>query len=340
MKDLRDSQGRVWKATTGALVSIGLLAAGCGGDDEFGTGSLTVLLEAEDVIVDGLEPGEDSENMRDGWAARFDRYIATVGDIDVHLSTDESVEAEADEAFVVDMTEVPAAGLSLWSLEGLREGRWEFNYATPGAGDGSTRHDSVTPADYDDMVANDWTYFIDGELTKADGQSCPPAALASVPEGKAPNGNTSGNNNCYNAPTVRFTFGATAETSFGPCEIDEVPGFAIAADRTQTVAATLHGDHLFFNGFPEGDEGGTQRLAQWLADCDLNLDGTVTQEELEAIAPSQLPEIDERYQLGGSPITPLNNMYDYVIAQLKTQGHFQGEGECPFDGMAHDHNDG
>ena len=46
---------------------------------------------------------------------------------------------------------------------------------------------------------------------------------------------------------------------------------------------------------------------------------------------------DDRYQLGGSPITPLNDMYDYLSAQLKTQGHFQGEGECPVDGVEHDH---
>lgn len=100
---------------------------------------------------------------------------------------------------------------------------------------------------------------------------------------------------------------------------------------------TIHGDHLFFNGFPEGDEGGVMRLAQWLADCDLNLDGTVTQAELEAIDPAQLPELDDRYQLGGSPITPIDDMYVYVTAQLKTQGHFQGEGECPVDGLAHEH---
>jgi len=103
------------------------------------------------------------------------------------------------------------------------------------------------------------------------------------------------------------------------------------------VAATIHGDHIFFNGFPESGEGGVMRLAQWLADCDLNLDGEVTREELEMIAPADLPEIDTRFQLGGSPITPLLEMWDYVTAQLKTQGHFQGEGECAFDGMAHGH---
>ena len=238
----------------------------------------------------------------------------------------------------MDLLKVPSAGLELWTFSDLEAGRWEFNYSTPGAADGSSRHESVPEADYKEMVDNDWTYHVSGTISKADGQSCPPANLV-MAGGKMPNGNKSGANDCYDAPEVKFQFGATAETKFGPCEIDEVPGVAIAANTTKTVAATIHGDHLFFNGFPEGDEGGVKRLAQWWADCDLNLDGTVTKEELEAIKPSDLPELDKRYSLGGSPITPLNDMYDYVLAQLKTQGHYQGEGECPADGKAHEHGD-
>jgi hypothetical protein len=294
-----------------------------------------VLLESEDVITEGLQPGDRAENVRDGWTVEFDKYIIAIGDVDVHLASDEDVEAEAGDVFVVDLTEVPGQGLPLWEIDNLRAGRWQFFYATPGAGDGSERHETVSSGDYDDMVENDWTYLVDGVLEKEDGESCPPSDLAS-PGDASPNGNTSGGNDCYDAPSVRFMFGVTAETSFGPCEIDEVPGFAVSEGATQTVAATIHGDHLFFNGFPEGEESGTLRLAQWWADSDLNLDGTVTQEELEAIDPSTLPEIDERYQLGAPPITPLDNMYTYVRGQLKTQGHFQGEGECPWDGMAHE----
>ena len=331
---MQRSTHNLMNAALGAMACLGLVATGCG--EETGTGTLSIMLDHGGAIFDGLQPGTDASNLRDGWAATVDKYIVTVGDIDVHLSTDEEVESEAGEVFVVDLTEVPSTGLPLWNMEGLRDGRWEFNYSTPGAADGSTRHDSVSQADYDAMVAGDWTYLVDGTLTKSDGQSCPPASLA-MPGSKMPNGNMSGTNDCYDAPTVRFNIGATAETSYGPCEVDEVPGFALADGGSQTVAATVHGDHIFFNGFPEGDEGGVMRLAQWIADCDLNLDGTVTRAELEAIAPSQLSEIDTRYQLGGSPVTPLNNMYDFVVGQLKTQGHFQGEGECPVDGKAHDH---
>lgn len=321
------------------LLCAGLVATGCGSDDEAGTGSLTVLLEAEDTITEGLAAGDDVENIQDGWDAVYEKFVVAIGNIDLHFATDEDLEAEADDVFIVDLTQVPASGLALWSLDGLREGRWEFNFDTPGAAHGGKRHASVSLADYDEMVENDWTYLVDGTLSKDDGQSCPPTALVE-PGDRTANGQMSGGNACFDAPSIRFFFGIPAETRFGPCKIDGVPGIAISAGGTQTVATTIHGDHLFFNGFPEGDEGGITRLAQWLADSDLNLDGTVTAAELEAIAPEQLPELDEdRYQLGGSPIKPLDNMYTYVIAQLKTQGHFQGEGECDIDGMEHGHDD-
>ena len=332
------TQSKSWIVSVLTLFGAGFLATGCGSNDEAGTGSLTVLVEAEDTITEGLAAGDDLENIHDGWSATYDKFIVAIGDIDLHFATDEDLEAEAPDVFIVDLTQAPASGIPLWELDGLREGRWEFNFQTPGAGHGGERHSSVSGTDYDQMVESDWTYSIDGELTKPDGQSCPPAALVQ-PGDKTPNGKSSGGNDCYAASAVRFTFGVTAETAFGPCQIDGVPGVSISAGEHETVAATIHGDHLFFNGFPEGDEGGVTRLGQWLADCDLNLDGIVTQEELENVAPEQLPELDGRYQLGGSPITPLENMYDYVKSQLKTQGHFQGEGECPFDGREHDHAD-
>ena len=56
----------------------------------------------------------------------------------------------------------------------------------------------------------------------------------------------------------------------------------------------------------------------------------MSETELKAIPLSALSELDpERYQLGGAPIA-LSTVWDYVRAQLMTQGHFQGEGECPY----------
>lgn len=309
--------------------------AGCEEAAKSGEGSLTVLLEPESTITAGLEPGPGVAQIRDGWAARFDRYVVAVGEIDLHWATDDAVQAQAEPAYAVDLTQLPPAGLALWSLEGLRAGRWAVHFATVPASE-AVRHESVEVADDERMVAQGWSHWITGSLTQVGGQSCPPKALAQPGERVAVGQNTGGDD-CYEAQTVRFEFGVSAPTRSGPCEIDGSPGVAVVAGGVQTVALSMHGDHLFFNGFPEGGEGGVTRLAQWLADCDLDLDGVVTQAELRAIAPSQLSQIDTRYQLGGSPITPLETMYDYVASQLKTQGHFQGEGECPIDGVAHDH---
>lgn len=308
-----------------------------GGPDASGGGALAVIVEAEDTITEGLAAGDEPEQIRDGWAVTFDRYVVVIGDVDVHLSTDESVVVEIADTYAVDLVTVPSTGLELWTSGGLTSGRWDFNYAIAGAGDGAMPHSSVSTELFDEMVAGDWTYLIEGAIERADGQSCPPAGLASV-GGATPNGNTNAAGDaCFDNPSVAFRFGLTAETAFGPCEVDEMPGFAVTEGATTTVSMTIHGDHVFFNGFPEGGEGGVMRLAQWLADCDLDLDGEVTRAELEQIAPADLAELDGRFQLGGSPITPLTTMWDYLTAQVKTQGHFQGEGECPLDGMAHAH---
>lgn len=325
---------RINKFTSLALAGLGLLWTGCAEDEA----SLKVMLESEDTIVQGLAPGAGAENIRDGWSVNFERFLAVVGPIELKSATDPNRSASSSQVHLVDLKQVPAGGLPLWTLE-APEGRWEFRYDTPGATAGFVKHANVTPQDAEVMRANNWTYHVIGALTKTDGQSCPPLALAK-PGAKQSNGKKSGNNPCYAAPTVRFDIGATAATEFGPCEVDGIPGVALSSAKELSVAVTIHGDHLFFNGFPEGDEGGVMRLAQWLADCDLNLDGLVTKEELAAIAPTQLPEVNGRYQLGGSPITPLTNMYQFATAQFKTQGHFQGEGECPVDGKAHDHGHG
>ncbi len=175
--------------------------------------------------------------------------------------------------------------------------------------------------------------MIRGSLAKPDGRSCPPALLAT------PGDAVADADGCYANTTIAFDFCAEAETAFGPCESGDGPtGIAVSGDGTQSGSLTIHGDHIFFNGFPEGEEGGIMRFAQWLADCDLDLDGNVTRAELEAIEPSDLAELDSRYDLS-APFDDLrlDTMWNYLRAQLKTQGHFQGEGECPFDGVIHEH---
>jgi hypothetical protein len=307
--------------------------SGCNGEVS-GSGKLSVLLESEDTIVDGLNPGEGVEDIQDGWQVRWDKYIAVIGDIDVHLATDEEIEDHDEDLYVVDLTELPSQGLPLWEIPSLPEGRWEFHYMLGGGAHDAIQHESVSDKDFEAIVDEDATYLISGTLSKDDGRSCPPDALASSESATRAGENDAGVP-CFENATITFSLLVPAETLFGPCELDGVQGFSITDGETRTVAATLHGDHLFFNGFPTSDEGGVVRLAQWLADSDLDLDGEVTQAELEAIAPGDLSEFAD-YQYANAPIS-IETLWDYVVAQLKTQGHMNGEGECPVDGEEHDH---
>lgn len=330
------NQARVYGGLFGCALAAAMQTGCDNSDQSTGVAQLNVLLEAEDTITGGLQPGTTGEAIQDGWTVTFDDYIAVVGDIDVSFATDPTVTAEARSTYAVDLKDVPPEGLSLWSLDNLQTGRWEFNYSIRGAADGAMPHSTVTQAQFQEMLDGDLTYLIAGRLTQTGGRSCPPTAFANPGMSAVVSGQPKAGATCYENETIAFRFGVQAETAFGPCEVDTVTGFAVTAGSSTTVAATIHGDHMFFNGFPEGSEANVTRLAQWLADSDLNVDGEVTRAELEQLSTSDLAEFDTRYSLGGSPIM-LTNLWTYVQAQLKTQGHFQGEGECPADGTGHSH---
>lgn len=162
------------------LSALSLVACG-----DPGTGSLSVLVEAEDTITGGLEPGEGVENIRDGWSVGFDRYIAVLGPVDLHYATDASLEAEAPASYAIDLTKIPAQGIELWKLDELREGRWEFGYQLAGGAHGAERHSTVDEDTFAAIVEGDLSYWISGVLTKETGVSCPPPSWSS-PGTKSP----------------------------------------------------------------------------------------------------------------------------------------------------------
>lgn len=283
---------------------IVLFAAGCADP----TGELTVLLDAEDSITQGLEPGTGEEDIVDGWTVRFTKYVVSIGDVRLSRSAD-GLDASDPDVTVIDLAALPAGGVELASFEALSVGRWDqFVYSTP-APDGATRDESVSEADFEEMIANDWTHLIEGTLESAEGESCPPDGA------------------CRPATSLSFRFAASVPTTFGPCEAEDgLPGATVIEGGT-TVSVTIHGDHVFFDAFPSGAEV-VERRAQWLANADTDGDDAITPEELMAIdAAALLPS--ETHSLAGAEI-PIETGWDFVRAQLATQGHFQGEGECPW----------
>ncbi len=328
------------RASAWMCVAMACGVYGCGSDDE-GEGSLTIAVQSEESITQGVSAGDDVEDIADGWDATFERYAVVIGDIDLHLATDEDEAQEIDAMFAVDLVDVPESGLPLWQIDGLRASRWDVHYHL-GQADGETlRDDSVSEDDLAAMRDAGLTYAIRGTLAAQSGRSCPPPALADVSASAVSAGENEAGDACYENSAIAFAIDVAAAVAFGPCQLDGVQGVSIPSGGSQTLTLTLHGDHLFFNGFPAGTEGGVSRLAQWLADCDLNVDGEVTTQELASIELSALSEIDERFQLTSNdddqPPLAEGSALDYVIAQLKTQGHINGEGECAIDGAEHDH---
>jgi hypothetical protein len=296
---------------------------GCGNSS--GTGTAQVKLGAEQTITDGLQPGSELENIVDGWRVQFDKYIVAIGDVHIER-TEAEVDVHDETVWVVDLKQLPPGGLELTRFENIKADRWDyFGYRTPHA-EGAQRHDSVSQSDFDEMAENDWTYLIKGTLSNPEGESCPPGG------------------ECTSNTEISFRFGAHAEAEYRNCSAEEgLPGFAVTKGGTTAVEATLHGDHIFFDAFPTGAEV-IERRAQWLANADTDADGEVTRQELQALDPAELFPSDT-YNLGGSPLE-LTSAWDYIPAQLTTQGHFQGEGGCQWcvagmcsEGHHHHHGD-
>jgi hypothetical protein len=328
----KQSTTRQFRKLRPACVAAWLLtpiAPGCGDSAENETpGTLRVLLEPEDTITSGLRPGSEVEAIADGWTITYDKYLLAVGRIAVDYATDRSLGADDRDVFVADLTQLPSSGETLWKVEGLQPGRWNFGFEFATASSKSKRHDSVDEADFERMVDGGYTYLISGTLTKEEGQSCPPTNHSNVTDIESTAENSAGDA-CYPNSTISFEFAVAANAKFRNCELDGVAGFALAEAATATEAITVHGDHLFFNGFPAGSEGGVMRLAQLWADTDLNVDGKIDVAEFGDVLIADMPEWDDRYQLGGAPeVGRLETLGDVVAAQLMTQGHMNGEGEC------------
>ena len=314
---------------TAWLRTVGLVVlAACGTPD----GALDLFVEAEESIVAGVEAGTGADDLRDGWTASFDRYVVVLGEIELQLATDADVRSGLPGLVALDLAAIAPGGEPFGAVQ-TQAGRYEVRYRQSSAR-GATNH-GVATADFEEMVAGDCTYLVSGSITHPEGRSCP-SSLGDVPSDRTPDAD-----GCFPARAVSFRWCAAAPAVFGPCQSENGPSGVAVTEGGAIASLTIHGDHLFFNGFPEGEEGGIVRLAQWIADADLDLDGEVTRAELERIALADVVEFDGRYALGGAPPLPnlpgestpepMDDLWSYVRAQLRTQGHFNGEGECPVD---------
>ncbi len=277
------------------------------------TGNVQVFIEAEDTIPEGLDPGDGEENVIDGWTVRYSKFLVTIGDFEASRSSGGDEPLRDPGHYVVDLMRLPAGGFILTEFNDVAAERWDrVGYSLPNADDTAQAADGTAAADRDFMVQAGYSIYVEGTISKPDGQSCTPGDPMT----------------CTPAPTVTFKWGLAAGTSFADCASpDGVAGFAVPSGGTAQIKPTIHGDHWFFTNITQGAEV-TERRAQWIADADADHDGDTTLDELRATPAAKLFPAELGYNLSGALI-PIVTAYDYLEAQVRTLGDFQGEGECP-----------
>jgi hypothetical protein len=272
-----------------------------------------VQLEAETTIVDGLDVGPGAADSQD-YAVRYTKYLVAIGH--VRLARSQGGDAfEDDQVYLADLTTVGSEGAELVLFEDVPSGQWdEFSYETPAASEGALRVGNVSQADADAMVENGWTYWIEGVVERPDTQGGP----------------------------VAFVIQTDVETLYTDCQVNNEPGLGVAEGRTSTAQITLHGDHLWFRAFPSASEGTIERRTAWIVAADTDGDGTVSTEDLATLDATEVFTSALGYDLGGGNFEGefvIETALDFARAQLATQGHFRGEGECVwhFGGAEGDH---
>ncbi len=275
-----------------------------------GSGDLQVFVEAEDTIPEGLSASGD-EGLVDGWSVTYDRFLVAVGNFRAH-SDELSEGLSAPKIYVVNMLDLPVGGLVIAEFSGVDALRWHrVGFDLPNATAESEPAPGVDDADLARMVDGGYSIYIEARMHKETGQSC----LRGDPE------------QCAAAPEIRLAWGLKAGTSYDDCAPQEgAVGFAVPSGGVAQVKPTIHGDHWFFTNITQGAEL-TERRAQWIADCDLDRNGEVSLDELRQVGVAEvLPA--SIYGISGALI-PVTTAYDFLEAQARTLGDFQGEGECP-----------
>jgi hypothetical protein len=281
-----------------ASVIVSSLAIGCGSSSTGGSGegNLSVVLEAEETIVRGIESGDGDENILDGFDVTFSKYIVSIGNVAMSQAGDTNPQSSSD-VVIADFTSLGSFP-ELTSFNGIPTGQYtSFGFETPAPDADVVNLNQVDQADFDAMIANEWSYIIEGTITDVETEE-----------------------------SKDFLIEADVPTVYSDCAVEDMePGVNVAGDSS--VDVTLHGDHIVFNGFPE-DEGAVQRLASWLWAIEDDGDGVLTKTDFEAA--TNVGELfpSPTYTLTGGPIDPIENAWDFVRAQLGTQGHIRGEGEC------------
>lgn len=252
------------------------------------------------VVTAGARPGE----LVDGWELRYSKLVVVVGNFEAEITDPAGSSSNIGDGtvHVVDLLQIPEDGHELGEYERVEIGTsTQVGYALPNADANAALTGYVDPADYDRMVANKWSIYIEGSISKKGGESCTPG----MPDECKPN------------EAIRFAWGLQAGAVHGDCA-----GIVVEDGVRTDVALTLPGDRWLQVDFSRAS---SVRRAQWIADADVNLDGETSLLELESIDAADLFP-DDLYDLS-RPLSPVATAHDFLVAQAQALGS-AGLGNC------------
>lgn len=119
-----------------------------------------------------------------------------------------------------------------------------------------------------------------------------------------------------------FKWGFGTDTLLQDCTSDDgKAGLTVPSGGEVKVELTIHGDHLFLDDLQAAE---SDLRFDAIAAADANDDGEVTLEELALV---DLTTLDADTYGTGS-VADVNNLKQFITSQVRTLGHYRGEGEC------------
>lgn len=237
-----------------------------------------------------IEEGIPADVFDDGWALHYDKFLVSLGAVEVAASASSGTALGTQPLQVYDLTE-----------------------PSKGAGQ-AVAADMVPVGGYHDVAYLIAPYveselappepFIASDASAADRALMKEGGFSVYVAGRATKGGV----------TKTFAWGFATRTRYTACEsVAEVESGAPGQ-----VQITIHGDHLFYDDLYSPTP---MLLFGLVASADVDADGEISRAELEAVDLRPLAN----YQVGSTDIADL---WHFIEHQTSTIGHIDGEGHC------------
>ncbi len=296
-----------------SILTTALLAAAC--DESSGKGNIQIYVEPEWTLINGISHGEEEEDIRDGWDVSYSDFVLSIGEITVGRSG-QPPKYGMGTHYLVDLKNTPLAGQLVAEFTGVPSGHWDrVGYALPAASPDSVPLGAV-PLNHQSLMKDQGlAVYTRMTFTKATGQRCPYLVGTADPADPA--------RPCTAATELTAEWALPFPARADGCQTELETGLTVPDGGTAAVKLTIHADHFFFTAFRHT---GVTRLVQHLIDADLDADGEITLEELDAVPVTVLSTtIFDLSTIPGA----LNTLLDYVRWATITLPHYQGDGGCP-----------